>query len=83
LSGIEKKRSNRRKHKVSFERPPLTGDPWQRLDLIQITRAELDTSFAVLAGRLLVIAHTDDGEISRIISARLASRGERRIYEEG
>jgi len=34
-------------------------------------------------GRLLVIAHTDDGEIMRIISARLATRGERKIYEEG
>jgi uncharacterized DUF497 family protein len=34
-------------------------------------------------GRLLVVAHTEkDGSI-RIISARHASKGERKIYEEG
>jgi uncharacterized DUF497 family protein len=34
-------------------------------------------------GRLLVVAHTEEDETIRIISARLASKGERRIYEEG
>lgn len=35
------------------------------------------------AGKLLVVSHTDRGERTRIISARLATRRERRIYEEG
>ena len=34
-------------------------------------------------GRLLVIAHTEEKETIRIISARRASKGERKIYEEG
>lgn len=34
-------------------------------------------------GRLLVIAHTEQNETVRIISARLASKRERKIYEEG
>lgn len=34
-------------------------------------------------GRLLVVSHTDRGEVIRIISARLASRRERRDYEDG
>jgi uncharacterized DUF497 family protein len=34
-------------------------------------------------GRLLVIAYTEEGETIRIISARVASKGERKIYEEG
>ncbi|MBU4269213.1 MAG: BrnT family toxin [Acidobacteria bacterium] len=34
-------------------------------------------------GSLLVVAHTEQGETIRTISARLASKGERRIYEEG
>lgn len=34
-------------------------------------------------GRLLVVSHTEKGEIIRIISARRASKGEREIYEEG
>ncbi len=36
-----------------------------------------------VTGRLLVVAHTDEGDTIRIISARVASKGERRIYEEG
>ncbi|MGH8682219.1 MAG: BrnT family toxin [Burkholderiales bacterium] len=34
------------------------------------------------SGRLLVVAHTNRGEVIRIISARVATRGEREIYEE-
>ena len=34
-------------------------------------------------GRLLVVAHTDEEETIRIISARIASKGERQLYEEG
>jgi len=34
-------------------------------------------------GRLLVVSHTEEGETIRIISARLASKKERKIYEEG
>ena len=32
--------------------------------------------------RLLVVSHTERGEKTRIISARLMDRKERRIYEE-
>ena len=79
--------SNRRKHKVSFEEAATAlEDPMAATgpDPDQSLAESRYVTFAVSsAGRLLVIAHTDDGEISRIISARLASRGERRIYEEG
>ena len=35
-------------------------------------------------GRVLVVSHTDeDEEVTRIISARRATRKERRFYEEG
>jgi len=33
--------------------------------------------------RLVVIAHTEQRDSIRIISARLAGKGERKIYEEG
>jgi hypothetical protein len=33
--------------------------------------------------RLLVVAHTERGDAIRIISARVATQHERRIYEEG
>ena len=35
------------------------------------------------AGRLLVVSHTERGDILRIISARPATKRERKIYEEG
>ena len=36
-----------------------------------------------LKGRLVVVAHTEEKETVRIISARAATKGERRIYENG
>ncbi len=34
------------------------------------------------SGKILVVAHTDDGELVRIISAREATHGERKFYEK-
>lgn len=83
----KKAQSNLRKHKVSFqEAVTALGDP------MAATGADPDHSlsedryvtFGVSTqGRLLAVAHTEEGETIRIISARLASKGERRIYEEG
>ena len=33
-------------------------------------------------GRMLVVAHTDDGDVVRIVSAREPTSGERKSYEE-
>lgn len=35
------------------------------------------------SGRILVVAHTDDGQTVRVISAREPTSRERRFYEEG
>ena len=82
-----KARLNLRKHEVSFEEAAtVLSDP------MAVTGADPDHSvdedryitFGVSTrGRLLVVAHTEEGETIRIISARLASKGERKIYEEG
>jgi uncharacterized protein len=34
-------------------------------------------------GRLLVVSHTDRGDVVRIISARVASRRKRKDYQDG
>jgi uncharacterized DUF497 family protein len=34
-------------------------------------------------GRVIIVSHTDRGDNTRIISARKATRRERKIYEEG
>ena len=78
---------NFRKHRVLFEEASSVF-----YDPLAVTGADPDHSeaedrlitFGVSsAGRLLVVSHTERGEAIRIISARRATRRERRIYEEG
>lgn len=79
--------SNLRKHGVSFEEAvSVFYDP------LAATAADPDHSedearfltFGISsAGRLLVVSHTEREAAIRIISARAASKSERRIYEEG
>jgi uncharacterized DUF497 family protein len=47
-----------------------------------LERARLVLLGLTAAGRLVVVAHTDRGETVRLISARLATPGERRRYEQ-
>ena len=79
--------TNRRKHGVTFqEGTTVFGDP------LAITFADPDHSedeeryitFGLsIQRRLLVVSQADRGNKTRIISARLMSREERKIYEEG
>jgi uncharacterized protein len=79
--------ANERKHGVTFEEAAsIFGDP------LAITFADPDHSIAeyryVTFGvsrlsRLLVVCHTGDSDKMRIISARMMTRQERKIYEEG
>jgi uncharacterized DUF497 family protein len=78
--------TNQRKHKVSFEEAStvfadnlsLTGrDPDHSVEEHRsITFGLSDES------RLLVVSHTDRGDKIRIISARLATKAEKKIYED-
>lgn len=79
--------ANLRKHGVSFEEAATVFR-----DSLSATAADPDHSvdedryvtFGMSArGRLLVVAHTERGEKIRLISARLATKRERIIYEEG
>ena len=83
---MQKAKVNLRKHKVSFEEAATALD-----DPMSATSTDPDHSitedryvtFGISErGRLLVVAHTDNEETIRIISAREASKGERKIYEE-
>jgi uncharacterized protein len=78
--------SNLRKHKVSFEEAATAlKDPMAATgcDPDHSVGEERFVTFGVSErGRLLVVAHTEENDILRIISARVASKGERKIYEE-
>jgi uncharacterized DUF497 family protein len=82
----KKAAANLRKHRVGFpEAATAFADPHS------VTIPDPDHSISeerfVLLGqsdrrRLVVVAHVERGDLIRIISARLASRRERKTYEE-
>ena len=83
----KKAKANLRKHGVSFEeastvfRDPLSAtarDPDH-----SIGEDRFVTFGYSSRGRLLVVSHAERGDKIRMISARLAKKGEREIYEEG
>ncbi len=82
-----KAETNERKHGVSFtdaltvfaDTLSLTGyDPDHSIDEDRYITMGVSAS-----GRLLIVCHTDRGEKIRIISAREATRAERKDYEDG
>jgi uncharacterized DUF497 family protein len=81
----KKAAKNLNKHKVSFEEASsVFGDPLS--DTFDDPDHSIDEKrFLIFGlseqGRLLVVAHTDDGKTVRIISARVMTRSERENYE--
>ena len=85
----EKNRRNSAKHKVSFEiAREVFDDPWAISVRGRVVEGEdrWQTIGAICEGDLILVAHTqrdDEGEeVIRMISARKATPGERRRYEE-
>jgi uncharacterized DUF497 family protein len=83
----EKAVENETKHGVSFDEAATVFD-----DPLATTAADLAHSFdeerfitfgLSIRRRLLAVAHSDHGDIIRIISARTMTSGERALYEEG
>lgn len=83
---LRKARSNLAKHGVGFEEAStIFGDP------SSLTIRDPDHSLSeernitmgkAFTGKLLVVVHTERGDNIRIISARWASRRERKFYEK-
>jgi uncharacterized DUF497 family protein len=81
-----KERKNVRKHKVSFDEAITTfDDPFFVIASDDLYSLE-EKRFIILgesnARRLLVVAYAERGKDIRIISAREATAGERKNYEE-
>ena len=83
----DKANLNLKKHGVSFnEASTVFNDP------LSVTFPDPDHSYGeeryVIIGlssasRILIVSHTDRGDRVQIISAREATRNERRFYEDG
>jgi uncharacterized protein len=83
----KKAAANLKKHGVSFEEASTIFR-----DMLSITGSDPDHSIGErrfltfgnsMNNRFLVVAHTEEDDKIRIINARLMTRLERRIYEEG
>ena len=81
-----KAKSNLVKHGVSFEEASTVfGDPLS-LTVPDPSHSQAEDRFIILGHshqrKLLVVVHTERGDNIRVISARRASRKERKTYEE-
>jgi uncharacterized DUF497 family protein len=80
-----KAEDNFKKHSVDFTEATTVFD-----DLLSVTYSDPDHSidedrFIIIGmssfNRLLIVAHTDRGEVTRIINARTVTNRERKLYE--
>jgi uncharacterized DUF497 family protein len=81
-----KARGNLAKHGVSFEEATTVfGDPLS-LTISDPAHSQAELRFITIGEshkkKLLVVVHTERGDNVRIISARCATRRERKSYEE-
>lgn len=83
----KKARSNKRKHGITFEEAStIFGDPLS-ITIHDPAHSISEDRFITIGtsanGRLIVVVHTERGDTIRIISARNATRNEKRQYEQG
>lgn len=78
---------NVEKHSVSFQEAATVFDDPLSATFPDPNHSIGESRYIIIGiskfGQLLVVAHTDRGEKTRIISARKATRQEKRFYEEG
>lgn len=82
----KKAATNLARHGVSFEEAATVfGDPLSDT-FDDPDHSVVERRFVIIGmskkGRILIVAHTDDGEVVRLISAREPTRKERGFYEE-
>lgn len=83
----KKARSNRGKHRVTFEEAATVFYDPLSLTIDDPQHSDNEERFIIIGvstqRRILVVAHTDEGDVIKIISARPAEPYERKQYEEG
>jgi uncharacterized DUF497 family protein len=81
----EKALSNFRKHDLSFEEAATAFGDLASISIVDPDHSETEQRWILLGmstqGKLLVVVHTERRDNIRIISARRATRRERRTYE--
>lgn len=75
---------NIQKHGVTFEATEVFFDPFYQTGGASVDKNEI-RDFIIgytFSQRFLLAVYTERGDRTRIISARLATRAERKVYEE-
>lgn len=82
----DKAEANYRKHGVSFEEAATVFKDSLSITFPDPNHSIGENRYVIIGisrfGQLLIIAHTDRDETIRIISARKATKTERRFYEQ-
>lgn len=82
----KKAEENLKKHGVDFREAATVFDDTLSTTFPAAGHSTREQRFLIIGmsarGRILVVSHTDVADIIRIISARTATRRERRFYEE-
>jgi uncharacterized DUF497 family protein len=69
-----------------LKKPPLSSVIRSQIHSDDPDHSAQERRFVIIdmseEGKMLIVAHTDDGEVVRLISAREPTRGEREFYEE-
>jgi uncharacterized protein len=78
--------TNLKKHQVSFVEASTVFDDPLLITFLDVKHSIVEERYITLGlsntNRLLLIAHTDENGVIRIISARKATKHEQRFYEE-
>jgi len=83
----EKAAANLAKHGVSFEEARTVFDDPLYVDFYDPDHSSGEHRYIIIGesghGRLVLVSYTERGDVTRLISAREATRSEREAYEEG
>ena len=82
----EKAKSNLRKHRVSFDEAQTIFLDVLSLTVPDVDHSQIESRFRIVGmsnkKRVLVVSFTERRQTTRLISARKATRSERRDYED-
>ena len=78
----EKEQRNLKLHKISFETAKLVFNDTHRIELFDLNHSGMEDRLITIGkvDKVLFVVHTERGNKTRIISARTATKAERRLY---
>lgn len=83
---VHKATSNERKHRVTFEEASTVLSDFLSITIPDPLHPGNEERFVTIGQsdrrRMLVVVHTEKGDVIRLISARLTNAHERKKYEE-